>query len=388
MKAYLDYAATTPIKKEVFKAMEPYFKADFGNPSSIHSFGQKAREGIDKARNSVAGFLGAIPSEIIFTSGATESINLAILGLISNFQKEKPHIITSQFEHHAVLHTCEYIEAQSLAEVTYLKPNKDGLILKGQVEKAIRLNTRLVTIMYVNNEIGTIQPIREIGKMIEKLNEIRSKKIYFHTDAVQAIGYLNSKVQYLHVDLLSFSGHKIYAPKGIGGLYVKKGTPLLARIYGGGQELGLRPGTENVAGIVGLSSAIEILDPEKENKNISILRNYFIKRVLKEIPEAYLNGSRSERSPNNANIYFKYIEGESIVLSLDLEGVACSTGSACTSSELKHSHVIMSVYNDEFRAAGSIRFSFGDGLSKKELDYAVDKLKEVVERLRKISPYK
>ncbi len=389
MKVYLDYAATTPVKKEVLSVMLSYLKDKFGNPSSIHSWGREAREGIDEAREKAAKFLGAEPSEIVFTSGATESVNLAILGLLLNFQKEKPHVISTMIEHHDVLNTLEYLAKKDLAEVTFLKPSKEGLISVDQVKGAIKTNTRLVTIMYVNNEIGTIEPIREIGKLVEKENEKREKRIYYHTDAVQGIGYLNSDVKFLHVDLLSLSAHKIYGPKGTGLLFVKKDTPVAARLHGGAQEFSLRPGTENVAGIVGLGKAMEIVAQEKSegSEKIKKLRDYFIENILKEIPDVELNGSKIQGAPHIANLYFKFIEGESIVLALDLEGVACSTGSACTSQSLEPSHVLINCHNDHFRAAGSVRFSFGDGLTKKELDFAIAKIKSVVTRLRSISPY-
>lgn len=386
MKVYLDYAATTPVKKEVLEAMLPFYQENFGNPSSIHSWGRIARAGIDEARETVAKFLGAEPSEIIFTSGATEANNLAIQGLIKSLPDKKPHIITSTIEHHAVLEVCEELVKKGLAEVTFIKPNVDGIIEIKKIKAAIKKNTVLISIMYVNNEIGAIAPIREIGKLLEKENEKREKKIYFHTDAVQAVGHLKVDVKFLHVDLLSFSGHKIYGPKGIGALYIKKGTPIGALIFGGGQEKGLRPGTENVSGIVGLAKAVSLVNLF-QTKRIDNLKNYFIDKIQKEIPDVEVNGGIANSAPHIVNLYFKFIEGESIVLSLDLEGVACSTGSACTSQSLTPSHVLMSCYNDHFRAAGSVRFSFGEMTTKKELDIAINKLKAVVKRLRKISPY-
>jgi len=386
MRVYLDYAATTPARKEVLEEMLPYLKDNYGNPSSIHSWGRSARQGVDEAREIVAKFLGAETSEIIFSSGATEANNLAIQGIIKSLPDKKPHIITSEIEHHAVKEVCEALEKKGLAEVSYLEPTQEGLIGIELVRKAIKSNTRLVTIMYVNNEIGSVEPIREIGKLIEKENEKREKRIYFHSDAVQGVGHLNSDVKFLHVDLLSLSGHKIYGPKGVGVLYVKKGTPIRPLIFGGGQEKSLRPGTENVSGIVGLARTIELIKPQNTSK-ISKLRDYFTDRLLKEISNVELNGPKTERAPHIANLYFKFIEGESIVLALDLEGIACSTGSACTSQSLEPSHVLMSCFNESFRAAGSVRFSFGEGLTKKDLDYAVNKIKEVVKRLRKISPY-
>ncbi len=389
MKVYLDYAATSPDKKEVFLAMTPYFKEYFGNPSSIHAWGQTARKAIDESRATIAKFLNCQSEEIIFTGSGSEADNLAITGLIDGLGvKIKPHIITSAFEHHAVLKTCEDLKKKGLAEVTYIRPNKEGIIEAATVKKAIKPNTVLVSIMYVNNEIGTIQPIREIGKMIEKKNHDRQQKIYFHTDAVQAAEYLPMDVDYLHVDLLTIAGHKIGTPKGVGLLYIRKGTPLTSIIHGGEQEKGLRAGTENVPYIIGMATAIQLIKNLKfKIKNLEKLRDYFIKRIIKEIPEVYLNGSETLRAPHIVNFYFKNIEGESIVLGMDLEGVACSTGSACTSQSLEPSHVIMAIFNDHFRAAGSVRFSFSKLTTKKDLDFAITKLKKVVAHLRKISPY-
>ncbi len=384
-RVYLDYAATTPIKKEVLEAMLPYFKEDFGNPSSIHAFGRIARQGIDEGRKIIANFLNANENEIIFTGSATEASNLAILGLIKALSQKNPHIITTAMEHHATLHACQELAKEKSSEVTYIKPDKNGIVNVEEIKKAIRPETRLITMMYVNNEMGAIEPIREIGKMIEKENRTRKNKIYFHTDAVQAINYLPSDVKFLHVDMLSLSAHKIYGPKGTGALFVKKGTPIRPLIHGGAQELGLRSGTENVAGIVGLGKAIELIK-NKSQKKIKKLKEYFIAKIQKEVPEVELNGG-IESAPHIANLYFKYIEGESIVLSLDLEGVACSTGSACTSQSLEPSHVIMACFNDPMRAAGSVRFSLGEMTTKEELDSAVRKIKKVVARLRAISPY-
>ena len=397
-RVYLDYAATTPAKYEVLLAMEPYFKEKFGNASSIHFWGREARSAIDQARATIANFFGSSPMEIIFTASGTEADNLAIMGLVLKSKIKKPHIITSAIEHHAVIKTCEFLEKRGMAEITYIKPNGEGIIELAAIEKAIRENTILVSIMYVNNEIGTIQPIREIGKMIESVNRSRSTvksavgaqaRIYFHTDAVQAAEYQPMNVDFLHVDMLTISGHKIGTPKGIGALYTRKNTPLSPIIYGGEQEMGLRAGTENVPYIVGLGKAVDLIQKSKSKKEkIKKLRDYYIERITKEIPDVYLNGSQKSRTANNANFYFKYIEGESIVLSLDLEGIACSTGSACTSQALEPSHVIMAIFDDHFRAAGSVRFSLGGETTKKDLDFAIEKIKEIVIRLREISPYK
>ncbi len=397
MKVYLDYAATTPVKPEIKKAIEPYLTTDFGNPSSIHSWGQKARQAVDIARTQAADFLGCDSAEIIFTSGGTEADNLALRGIINSELRiqnsQKPHIITSQIEHHAVLRTCEYLEKEGMAEVTYLKPNREGIIEVEKVQKAIKANTVLVSIMYVNNEIGTIQPIRDIGKILEKENQNRQQKIYFHTDAVQAAEYLPMNVDSLHVDLLTISGHKIGAPKGIGALYIRKEIPIQKILFGGEQEMNLRAGTENVIGIVALGKAATLLKNPKSafrhefrNPKIIELRNYFIDRILKEISGTELNGSKELRNPNNANFYFKYIEGESILLNLDLVGIAASSGSACTSQSLEPSHVLMAVYDHPERAHGSIRFTLGSKTTKEEIDYVAQNLKIIVRKLRAISP--
>lgn len=394
MKVYLDYGATSPVKPEVKKAIMPYLEDKFGNPSSIHEWGRVARQAADVSRRAVADFLGGSENEIIFTSGGTESDNMAIRGIIVGHGARLgnnicPHIITTEIEHHAVLRTCQHLEKNGLAEVTYLKPNCDGIIEVDQIKKALKENTVLVSVMYVNNEIGTVQPIREIGKMIQKENALKCanyfSQIYFHTDAVQAAAYQKMNVDYLHADLLTISGHKIGAPKGIGALYIRKGTPIVKMIFGGEQELNLRPGTENVIGIVGLGKAVELLKAE-DGKRLTDIQNYFIDRVLKEIPKVELNGSREFRSPHNVNFYFKAIEGESILLNLDLVGIAASSGSACTSQSLSPSHVLVSVYELPERAHGSIRFTFGDTTTKEEIDYTIENLKIIVKKLRAMSP--
>jgi len=401
MKVYLDYAATGPIKPQVKKAIESFFDEDFGNPSSIHSWGRVARYAVDSSREKIAKFLEGtlkkgkteISGRVIFTSGGTEADNLAILGSLKGVKSDqKPHIITSQLEHHAIINTCKQLEKINEAEVTYIKPNNEGIIEVFEIEKAIKPNTVLISVMYINNEIGTIQPIREIGKMVEAVNEKRIKdclkKIYFHTDAVQATEYLEMDVEYLHVDLLTISGHKIGAPKGIGALYIKKGVVVKNNVFGGEQEFGLRPGTENVIGIVALGKAVEILQEKSDevNKKVIELRDYFINRVIDEIPEVVLNGSKELRSPNNANFYFKYIEGESILLNLDLAGIAASSGSACASHALEPSHVLMAVYDNAERAHGSIRFTLSEETTKDQIDYTIEKIKDIVQRLRNLSP--
>jgi len=394
-RIYLDYAATTPTKKEVWEAMKPYFLTEFGNPSSLHSFGQKARARVDWAREELARFLNCQPTEIIFTSGGTESDNLVLKGLVNyylNTFKTKPHLITSQIEHHAILHTCQDLEERGWAEVSYLPVDQYGRLKVAEVEKAIRENTILVSIMYANNEIGTIEPIREVGKMIERVNRKRAKekRIFFHTDAVQAVGYLNCDVQHLHLDLLSLSGHKIGGPKGIGALYVRKGVPLQPELTGGAQEFGLRAGTENVPGIVGLGKAIELLQSKAYQNKVARmvkLRDYLIENVLKTIDDVILTGHSTERLPNSASFCFKYVEGESILISLDLEGVAASSGSACTSRSLEPSHVLLACGLDHQTAQGSIRLTLGEETKKEEIDHLLKVLPKIIERLRKMSPF-
>lgn len=393
-KIYLDYAATTPVDREVLKEMLPYFSEKFGNAMSIHSFGQEALRAVDHARNQIADFFSAAQSEIIFTSGATESNNLAVKGVLKSYlnsrNSKKPHIITSAFEHHCVLDSCKAVEKEGLAEVTYIKPGKDGVIKTGDIQKEIKPNTILVSIMYVNNEIGTLQPIEKIGKTIKKINARKNAtdfKIVFHTDATQAVNYFNCNVEKLGVDLLSMSAHKIYGPKGIGMLYVRKGTTIKKIQDGGDQEYKLRAGTHNVPNIVGLSKAIEMIQKNqtKDSKKIQELRNYLIGKVLKEIPDTMLNGSKIYRSPNNANFSFRDVEGEGLLLSLDMEGIACSTGSACSSGALSPSHVLLSIGLKAEQAHGSLRMTLGKYTTKSEINTAVKKLKTVIERLRKIS---
>ncbi|PJA86635.1 MAG: cysteine desulfurase NifS [Candidatus Moranbacteria bacterium CG_4_9_14_3_um_filter_42_9] len=395
-KIYLDYAATTPMDKEVFSTMKPYFSEKFGNAMSIHSFGQEALAAIDKARSALAEFLHATSAEIIFTSGATESNNLAVKGIIKSYQtqsgsqKRKPHIITTSFEHHCVLYACRSMAKEGLAEVTYVKPGKDGLIKVADIKRAIRPNTILVSVMYVNNEIGTAQPIKEIGKLIKLTNDQRpttNHKIIFHTDATQAINYFDCNIDKLGVDLLSMSAHKIYGPKGVGMLYIRKGTPIRHIQDGGDQEYRMRAGTHNVAGIVGLGKAIELVtrNAKRETPRIKKLRDYLIKRVLKEIPKVKLNGSKIKRSPNNANFTFADVEGEGLILSLDMEGIAASTGSACSSGALTPSHVLLSIGLKPEEAHGSLRMTLGKYTTKQDIEIAVNKLKAVIGRLRKIS---
>lgn len=393
---YLDYAATTPLDREVFAKMNPYFTNKFGNAMSIHSLGQEALRAVDVARKQAADFFKCSPLEIVFTSGATESNNLAIKGSLRSYysiprkESELPHIITTAFEHHCVLDACKFSEKEGLAEVTYVSPRKDGLIRIADIKKAIRPNTILVSVMYVNNEIGTVQPIVEIGKMLKKENSERTKEglwsIALHTDATQAVNYFDCNVDNLGVDMLTMSAHKIYGPKGTGLLYVRKNTFIKRIQDGGDQEYKLRAGTHNVPGIVGIGMALEQIKNQKsEIKKILSLRDYLIKKVLKEIPKSYLNGDAVRRSPNNANFRFDNVEGEGLVLALDLEGICASTGSACSSGALEPSHVLLSLGLKHEQAHGSLRLTIGKHTTKKEIDRTITTLKKIVSRLRKIS---
>ncbi|HMN19501.1 MAG TPA: cysteine desulfurase family protein [Candidatus Moranbacteria bacterium] len=396
-KIYLDHAATTPVDEEVLTEMLPYFTDKFGNAMSVHSFGQEAQEGIDQARSRAAKFFGCSLSEIIFTSGATESNNLAIKGSLRSFRmanpnsSKKPHIITTAFEHHCVLDACTFAEKEGLCEVTYLPVGNAGIVRVTDVLAAIRPETILVSVMYVNNEIGTVQPIGEIGTELEKINAERSAqklgKIVFHTDATQAINYFACDVNNLKVDMLSMSAHKIYGPKGVGLLYVRRGTPIRRIQDGGDQEAKLRAGTHNVPGIVGLGKALEMVkkNGEAEKSHVQKLRDLLIDRVLSEIPDSYLNGSGPLRSPNNANFRFDNVEGEGLLLSLDLEGIACSTGSACSSGALDPSHVLLALGLRHEQAHGSLRVTLGKHTTPEEISAFMEKLKETVTRLRKIS---
>jgi cysteine desulfurase len=388
-KIYLDYAATTPVDADVLKTMLPYFSEEFGNASSLHSFGRTAADAIFDARKKLAHFFKCIPEEIIFTSGATESNNLAIKGVLRAHDKNKkiPHIITTVFEHSCVLKTCQKMEKEGRAEVTYLPVYADGIIRVADVEKAIKENTLLISIMYVNNEIGTVQPIAQIGKLLARVNAKREERIIFHTDATQAVAYFDTNVKRLGVDLLSMSAHKIYGPKGIGMLMVKKGTKITQIQDGGTQEFALRAGTLNSTGIAGLGKAIEVLEKNKDRdaKKIEKLRDYLISEVLKKIPDVKLNGSRKKRSPNNANFSFARVEGESLLLYLDSEGIAASTGSACSSGSLSPSHVLIALGLKAEEAHGSLRISLGKHTTKKELTVFVSKLEKITIKLRKVS---
>lgn len=392
-QVYLDYAATTKQSPEVTKAMRPYFEKHYGNSSSLHQFGQRAREAVETSRQNIAKFLNCSTAEVFFTGSATEADNLAILGAIRNSRlrsmsfggQAKPHVITSVIEHPAVLEPIKYLGKLGEIEVTYLPVDKNGLITPEQVEKAIRPNTVLVSIMYANNEIGVVQPIAEIGRLIKSTNQ----KIIFHTDAVQAANYLDCDAQKLGTDLLTLSGHKIYGPKGVGVLYVKKGVAIEPIMFGGHQEQSLRPGTENVAAIVGFGEAVEQIKNEKrKTKNLEKLSDKLLDGILKNIPKTSLNGSCDNRLPNNVNISFSGVEGESILMALDQKGVCVSTGSACASGSLEPSHVLLSLGLSHQQAHGSIRFTLGKYTTKEEIDYVLKILPDIIKRLRAISPIK
>jgi len=378
MKVYMDHASTTPMDREVFEAMKPYFLEKYGNASSLHSFGMEAKEALEKSREMVANLIGADADEIIFTGGGTESDNLAIKGIA--FKAGRGHIITSSIEHPAVLETCRFLEKKGF-KVTYLPVDKYGMVNPEDVENAIEKDTILITIMHANNEIGTIEPIEEIGKIASE------KGILFHTDAVQSVGKLPINVKKINVDLLSISAHKIYGPKGVGALYIRKGTKIDAIIHGGGHERGLRSSTENIPGIVGLAKACSLAGErmEVDVKKMKRLRDTLIKGVL-EIEESYLNGHPEKRLPNNAHFYFKGIEGESLILMLDDAGIAASTGSACSSKKLTASHVLLAIGLKPEDAHGSLRLTLGRENTEEEVEYVLETLPKIVKKLREISP--
>jgi cysteine desulfurase len=405
-KIYLDHSATTPIDPEVRKKIHPYMTEFFGNASSLHSFGQEAIKGVDWAREQLANLFGCKFKEVIFTSGATESNNLALRGLVMAFKKGNlklmPHIITSKIEHPAILEVCQELVKEGLAEATYVNVDAKGIVKIDEIKAAIKDNTILVSIMYVNNEIGTIQPIRKIGDLIENVNNKRSQKsevrspkdlynkIYFHTDAVQAVNYLPMKAEGLKVDLITISGHKIYGPKGVGALYIKEGTPMKSITFGGHQEYNIRPGTYNVAGIVGLGAAVELVNNQQPtiNNQIEKLRDKLIAGLTKKIPDTQINGDLEQRVPANANISFLGAEGESMLLMLDMEGIAVSTGSACASGSLEPSHVLRSMGIPAEDCHASIRFTLGKFTTAKEIDRVIEALPPIVKRLREMSPLK
>lgn len=378
---YLDHAATTYVKPEVLEAMLPYFTQKFGNASSIYSIGRESKKAIEDARDKVALALGAQPKEIFFTGSGTEADNWAIKGVAYANRAKGNHIITTAIEHPAVLNTCQYLESEGF-EVTYLPVDENGLITPEQVSNAIKKETILITIMFANNEIGTIQPIAEIGKIA------REKGVYFHTDAVQAVGNIAINVADMNIDLLSLSGHKFYGPKGIGALYIKKGIKLSSFMHGGHQERGRRASTENIPAIVGLGRAIELASQnlEEYNKKLLSLRDRTIEEIEKRVPFVKLNGDRYKRLPGSVNFSFEFIEGESLLLMLDMKGIAASSGSACTSGSLDPSHVLLAIGLPHEIAHGSLRITFGDDNTHEDVDYLLEVLPAIVERLREMSP--
>ena len=380
-QVYLDYSATTPVKKEVLDEMIPYFTEHYGNPSSLYSIAQESKEALEKARARVAKLINADVNEVFFTAGGSESDNWALEGVVDALKEKGNHIITTKIEHHAILHTAEFLEKHGI-DVTYVGIGEDGRVDPAEIEAAITDKTVLISVMYVNNEIGTIQPIKEISDIAKK------HSITFHTDAVQALGNVHIDVKEQGIDLMSMSSHKIYGPKGIGAMYIKRGTKISNLIHGGAQESKKRAGTENLPGIVGFGKAAELayehLD-EHINK-VSELRNYFIDQVTSKIPYTKVNGSMEYRHPGNANISFEFIEGESMLILLDMNGIAVSTGSACSSKSLTPSHVLSALGITVENIHGTLRFTIGDFTTKEDVDYVVEKLVEIVEKLRKLSP--
>jgi len=403
---YFDHSATTPIDKKVFKKMLPYFDKNFGNPSSLHSFGQKAIFGVDEARQKASDFLGCSTEEIVFTSGSTEANNLALYGIVKAARKDglkKIHIITSQIEHDAILEPAHDLETADI-EVTYLPVDKNGLVKIEDVKMAIKENTVLVSLMYVNSEVGIVEPIKEIGGLIKKTNEKRDsawqkigsakklprpRPIYFHTDATQAVNFFDCKVDSLNVDLLSLSSHKIYGPKGVGLLYIRKGVKISPVQLGGHHERNFRSGTLNVPGIVGLGEALSLITPntrEKNNKKIASLRNQLIKGIMKNIPDTILTTTPENSTPAHAHFIFNGAEGESVLISLDFEGIAVSTGSACASGSLKSSHVLLAMGIEEEMAHYAVRFTLGKDNTVEEIDKVVKSLPKIIKKLRDMNP--
>ncbi len=381
-RIYLDYSATTPVDARVLQSMKPYFSKKFGNASSLHRFGQEAKEALEESRVKVAELIAADNDEIVFTSSGTESDNLAIKGIAFANKEKGRHIVVSKIEHDAVLEPCKWLEKQGF-EITYIPVDKYGLVNPKEVENAIRKDTILVSIMHANNEIGTIEPIEEIGKIC------REHDVFFHTDAVQTFGKIDVDVKKMNIDLLSASSHKIYGPKGVGMLYVREGVRLEPLLHGGGHESGFRSSTENVACIVGFAAACDISRKEmkKDAKKQTELRDYLIKNVLK-IENSHLNGHPRLRLPNNTNFWFDFIEGESLVTHLDFYGIASSTGSACSSKSLEPSHVLIAIGLKHEQAHGSLRLTLGKYTAKSEIDYVLKVLPGIVNRLREISPFK
>lgn len=379
---YLDNAATTKTAPEVVDAMIPYFTEHYGNPSSVYSFASGNKEVVSRQREIIAQALGAQANEIYFTAGGSESDNWALKATAEAYEKKGKHIITTKIEHHAILHTCEYLEKQRGFEITYLDVDENGVVKLDELKKAIRPDTILISVMFANNEIGTIQPIREIGEIAQE------HKILFHTDAVQAFGQIPIDVDACHIDMLSASGHKLNGPKGIGFLYIRKGVKIRSFVHGGAQERKRRAGTENVPGIVGMGAAVERAMRTMETRTAKErkLRDYLIERIEAEIPYCRLNGDRTNRLPNNVNFSFRFIEGESLLIMLDMKGICSSSGSACTSGSLDPSHVLLAIGLPHEIAHGSLRMTLGEETTREDLDYTVDTLKEIVANLRSMSP--
>lgn len=379
---YLDHAATTPARKEVVEAMLPYFTEQFGNPSSVYSFAAGNKNVITDVRERIANTLGARTEEIYFTAGGSEADNWALKATAEAYGNKGKHIITTKIEHHAILHTAEYLEKQLGFEVTYLDVDENGLVRLDDLKAAIRPDTILISIMFANNEIGTIEPIKEIGAIAKEHG------ILFHTDAVQAYGQIPINVDECNIDMLSASGHKLNGPKGIGFLYIRRGVKIRSFVHGGAQERRRRAGTENVTGIVGLEKAVEIAfaTMEERTKKEIELRDHLIERILSEIPYTRLNGARTNRLPNNVNVSFQFIEGESLLIMLDMKGICASSGSACTSGSLDPSHVLLAIGLPHEIAHGSLRLTLGDENTMEEMDYVVEQLKEIVSKLRSMSP--
>ncbi len=378
---YLDNAATTQTRSEVVEAMLPYFTEMYGNPSSVYEFSNLSKKAITGARENIANALGAKATEIYFTAGGSESDNWALIATAEAYASKGKHIITSKIEHHAVLHTCEYLEKRGF-EVTYLNVDENGVIKLDELKKAIRPDTILISIMFANNEIGTIEPIKEIGEIAKEHG------IIFHTDAVQAFGHVPINVDEYHIDMLSASGHKINGPKGIGFLYIRTGIKSRSFVHGGGQERKRRAGTENVPGIVGFGKAVELAvsGMEERIRKETELRNYLMERVMTEVPYTRINGHRKNRLSNNANFAFQFIEGESLLIMLDMKGICGSSGSACTSGSLDPSHVLLAIGLPHEIAHGSLRLTLDENNTKEEMDYVVEAIKEIVAKLRSMSP--
>lgn len=378
---YFDNAATTPVRKEVYDEILPYFMQYYGNASSVYTIARESKKALEKAREQVAKALNADIDEIYFTAGGSESDNFALKGIAEAMEKKGKHIITTQIEHHAILHTCEYLQQRGF-EITYLPVDEYGKISLEELKNAIRKDTILISVMFANNEIGTIQPIKEIGAIAQE------KGVYFHTDAVQAVGHVKIDVKEMNIDLLSLSGHKICAPKGIGAIYIKKGVAINPLIHGGAQEKRRRAGTENIAGIVGLGKAIELANEEIEQNatKVSALRDKLINGILEKIPYSKLNGHPTDRLPGNCNISFEFIEGESMLLLLDSKGIAASSGSACTSGSLDPSHVLLAIGLPHEKAHGSLRMTLEHYNTEEEVDIVLEELPAIVSKLRDMSP--